>query len=304
MGFSAIQVTHPSNRAIAMNPLPRKSDENTLDSRESSYEGDDSQDPSDASQKPSESLSSTQPNYDTYQRMRKEKRLAMNRETARARRKRKKDLLESLGAKVTELSQQNIQLRSTAQSLRNRNQQLEQELQALKSSHRNQSVHTATPVSGLTTTTNGHSMLQGANRLEGGIFPAASRPSMHTTPWTLPPKNNNQALHPPMGNQSSAFLPRINQDLQELMQFSQLQYLLSGGSIAKTTGSNAFESRAPSYNTATTNHPPMSQQLQQCLTTNTNDASNAALLQGLLKHLQTEQQRNQALGSMSHPSNS
>lgn len=54
---------------------------------------------------------------DVFKRFRREKRLAMNRASARARRKKKKVMLESLGHQVTELTKKNQSLQGTNETL-------------------------------------------------------------------------------------------------------------------------------------------------------------------------------------------
>jgi hypothetical protein len=63
-----------------------------------------------------------------YQHHRREKRLAMNRESARARRKRKKLLIETLEEQVASLTDQNRRLSTTAETLLARIRHLESEL--------------------------------------------------------------------------------------------------------------------------------------------------------------------------------
>jgi hypothetical protein len=67
---------------------------------------------------------------------RREKRLAMNRESARARRKRKKLLIESLEGQVSSLTEQNSKLTATAEALVARVRQLESELAITASASR------------------------------------------------------------------------------------------------------------------------------------------------------------------------
>lgn len=62
-------------------------------------------------------------------RLRKEKRLAMNRESARNRRKRKKVLIQSLESQVSEVSKSKEELKSENEKLSNRLQAVETELQ-------------------------------------------------------------------------------------------------------------------------------------------------------------------------------
>lgn len=66
-------------------------------------------------------------------RLRRQKRLAMNRESARNRRKRKKMLLETLEKQVEEMNQVNTRLRTTNEALTARVTQLESELTMSKS---------------------------------------------------------------------------------------------------------------------------------------------------------------------------
>ena len=78
--------------------------------------------------------SSDNPNrYEKLERLKREKRLAMNRECARARRRRKKLRMELLDNRVEELSQKNTRIQDENTALRARVMQLEAELGAAKS---------------------------------------------------------------------------------------------------------------------------------------------------------------------------
>lgn len=84
--------------------------------------------------------------------LRREKRLAMNRESARARRKRKKMLLETLEQQVADLADKNQRLQSTVDTLTGRVRQLESELTLARSTIamlNSQSVSTGTATAGL-----------------------------------------------------------------------------------------------------------------------------------------------------------
>lgn len=71
--------------------------------------------------------------YEKLERLKREKRLAMNRECARARRRRKKLRMELLDARVQELNQKNTRIQDENSALRARVMQLEAELGAAKS---------------------------------------------------------------------------------------------------------------------------------------------------------------------------
>ena len=71
--------------------------------------------------------------YETLERLKREKRLAMNRECARARRRRKKLRMELLDNRVQELTQKNNRIQEENLTLRARVMQLEAELGAAKS---------------------------------------------------------------------------------------------------------------------------------------------------------------------------
>lgn len=84
---------------------------------------------------PEEDTTTTDPpnRYEKLERLKREKRLAMNRECARARRRRKKLRMELLENRVQELTQKNSRMQDANDALRNRVAQLEAELGVAKS---------------------------------------------------------------------------------------------------------------------------------------------------------------------------
>lgn len=93
---------------------------------------DDASDSGDSVEAPKETTDP--PNrYEKLERLKREKRLAMNRECARARRRRKKLRMELLENRVQELTQKNGRMQDTNEALRSRVAQLEAELGVAKS---------------------------------------------------------------------------------------------------------------------------------------------------------------------------
>lgn len=94
---------------------------------------DDSDDSDEKREKPTENIPRKKGGFEELERLRREKRLAMNRESARARRKRKKFLMESLESRVEEMNQRNQRLTRANETLRNQVNHLEAELSVSRS---------------------------------------------------------------------------------------------------------------------------------------------------------------------------
>ena len=91
-------------------------------------------DASDSGDSAAEAPKTEAPNrYEKLERLKREKRLAMNRECARARRRRKKLRMEMLENRVQELTQKNSKIQDANDALRARVTQLEAELGAARS---------------------------------------------------------------------------------------------------------------------------------------------------------------------------
>lgn len=110
--------------------LDRKAD-NPKKEDLSSTDGSDEEDR--LSQEKTSEQSKSDSGFDNLERLRRQKRLAMNRESARNRRRRKKTLLETLEKQVEEMNKINQNLRATNEALTGRVAHLEGELNVAKS---------------------------------------------------------------------------------------------------------------------------------------------------------------------------
>ncbi|CAB9509023.1 expressed unknown protein [Seminavis robusta] len=156
----------------------------------------------------------TEADYSNLERLRKQKRLAMNRESARNRRKFKKEKLETLAAQVERLNQANQALQATVQTLSGKVQQLEGELSVARSTIAVLTGSSAPP---------GRASISTSAVLPAAATAAASPPQLLPGSASL---TNNSPADPPLQGAAAA---------------SALQ-LLSGNVAARTPASAAAES--------------------------------------------------------------